>query len=96
MDGKPKPKSESSLGEAYLTREEVACPILTTRPTNTNSFRELKSILKPSYGISVQPARLPEGVESPSGPSLDDNPVSSSLDLTSDILLASPSNQASD
>ena len=83
MDEEPEPTSEGSLIEAYLTREEMASPILVNGPTNANPLWKLKPIPKSTHDLNIQPK-------------LDDNPVSSSLDLTSDILFISPSNQAID
>ena len=85
-------------------------PILISGLTNTDTLWELEPILEPTYGIIIQPIYLIKGVKSlnyprgrdgcipppPPGLSLDDNPVSSSLDRTSTILLVSPLNQAKD
>ena len=64
MEGEPKSTSEGSLIEAYLTKEEVASPILVIGPTNTNSLRKLKPIFKSTHGVSIQPTHLLEGVKS--------------------------------
>ena len=108
MDKEPEPTSEGSLVEAYLTREEMASLILIIGLMNANPFWKLKPILESTHGVSIQPTHLLEGMKSPnhtrsrdscitsSGSPLDDNPIPSSLDLTSDIVFVSPSNQAID
>ena len=65
MDRKPQPIDEGKLVKAYLPREEVAGPILLNGQTNLNSLWELKSILKSTQGISIQPTHLLEGMKSP-------------------------------
>ena len=111
MDGEPKPISKGSLVEAYLTKEEVASPIVVIGPTNTNSLRKLKPIFKSTQGVSIQPTHLLKGMKSLNlsrvetkvssfiGSPLDDNSVSSSLDLTLDIVphsFTKPLNQSID
>ena len=65
MDGEPKPTSEGSLVEAYLTREEMASPILIIGPTNANPLWKLKPIIKSTHGVSFQPTHLFEDMKSP-------------------------------
>ena len=65
MDREPEPTSEGSLVEAYLTREEMASPILVSGPTNANPLWKLKPILKSTHGVRVQPTHHLEGMKSP-------------------------------
>ena len=65
MDGEPEPTSDGSLVEAYLTREEIASPILIIGPTNVNPLWKLKPILESTHGVSIQPTHLLEGMKSP-------------------------------
>ena len=65
MDGEPEPTSEGSLVEAFLIEEEVASPILTVGPTNTNPLWKLKPILESTHGFNIQPIHLLEGIKSP-------------------------------
>ena len=64
MDGEPKSTSEGSLMEAYLTREEVASPILVIGLMNMNRLRKLKPIFKSTHSVSIQPTHLLEGMKS--------------------------------
>ena len=104
----PKPASKGILIEADFIEKEMTGPILVSGPTNTDTLWELEPILELTHSLIVQLAYLLKSVKSPnylrgrrqlyppSGSLLDDNPVSSSLDLTSAILLVSPSNQVRD
>ena len=65
VDGEPKPTSKGSLIEADFTGEEMTGPILVNGPTNTDTLRKLEPILKPIYGVGVQPTHLLEGMKSP-------------------------------
>ena len=65
MDKEPKPISEGSLIVAYLTKEEVASPILTIGLTNTNPLWKLKPIFKSTHGVNIQLTHLLEGMKSP-------------------------------
>ena len=65
MDEETKTTSKRSLVEAYLTREEVASPILIVGPTNTNPLWKLEPILESTHGVNVQPIHLLKGVKSP-------------------------------
>ena len=65
MDREPEPTSEGSLIKAYLTKEEMASPILINGPTNANLLWKLKPILESTHIVSVQPKLLLEGMKSP-------------------------------
>ena len=95
MDEEPKPIQESSFVEEYLPRQEVASSFLFTRKTNPNPIKELESTLKSRECLAIQTTHLLKGMESPNLArdgdggipfhGLDENPVSSLLDLTSNI-----------
>ena len=58
MDEEPKTTTKGRLIETDLAKEKVTSIILVAGPTNMNSLWKLKSVLKPSYGVGIQPTRL--------------------------------------